>query len=276
MTAWTIADRQKSIGVFDSGIGGLTVVHALSKKLPHENITYFGDTARVPYGSKSAEVVREYAFEDTRFLLQQGVKVIVVACNTVSAVAIDQLKEKFDIPIIGMIQPGTRAALKESVSGKIGVIGTLATIASDSYSRELRAIKKDLHIWSQACPLFVPLAEEGWSHHEVTRLVANEYLFELRQKQVDTLIMGCTHYPILRDVIQSTAGSNVKLIDSGDAAAVEIEHMLREKDLLNTSTAKADYSFFVSDVPQKFKQLGEIFLKTPDLKVTRVQLSFTE
>ncbi len=276
MTAWTIADRQKSIGVFDSGIGGLTVVHALSKRLPHENITYFGDTARVPYGSKSAEVVREYAFEDTRFLLQQGVKVIVVACNTVSAVAIDQLKEKFDIPIVGMIQPGTRAALRESVSGKIGVIGTLATIASDSYARELRAIENDLHIWSKACPLFVPLAEEGWSNHEVTRLVANEYLFELRQKQVDTLIMGCTHYPILRDVIQSTAGSNVKLIDSGDAAAVEIEQLLREKDLLNTSTAKADNSFFVSDVPQKFKQLGEIFLKTSDLKVTRVHLSFNE
>jgi glutamate racemase len=204
---WNITEQQKSIGVFDSGIGGLTVVHALMKHLPHENITYFGDTARVPYGSKSAEVVREYAFEDTRFLLEQGVKLIVAACNTVSAVAIDDLKAQFDVPIIGMIDPGADAARKATKNGRIGVIGTLATIASESYSRALRQRDPALAVISRPCPLFVPLAEEGWTDHPVSQMVADEYLADLRQQHIDTLILGCTHYPILREVIQRTVGA---------------------------------------------------------------------
>ena len=273
MSSWNIPQQQKSIGVFDSGIGGLTVVPALMKRLPHENIPYFGDTARVPYGGKSAEVVREYAFEDTRFLLQQGVKLIVVACNTVSAVAIDDLKSHFDIPIVGMIQPGASAACAASRSGRIGVIGTHATIASASYPRALTQCKQQISTFSAPCPLFVPLAEEGWSEHAVATAVAEEYLSPLRREQIDTLILGCTHYPILRKVIQQVIGADVTLIDSGEAAAVEVERQLDTQQLLNTSTQQANYSFFVSDVPQKFKQLGEIFLKQSDLRVTKVHLS---
>ncbi|MBR9978646.1 MAG: glutamate racemase [Bacteroidetes bacterium] len=261
-----------SIGVFDSGIGGLTVVHALMKKMPYENITYFGDTARVPYGSKSAEVVREYAFEDTRFLLKQGVKIIVVACNTVSAVAIDELKAKFDIPIIGMIDPGAAEAQRVSGNGRIGVIGTLATIASESYPRALYQKDPHLQVFSKPCPLFVPLAEEGWTEHAVSLMVADEYLAELKKHDIDTLILGCTHYPILRRVIQSSIGASVGLIDSGQAAAVEVERELKARSLLNTSSQQPRYSFYVSDVPQKFKQLGEIFLGQQDLRVTRVHL----
>ncbi|MFA6235653.1 MAG: glutamate racemase [Bacteroidota bacterium] len=268
-----ISQKQKSIGVFDSGIGGLTVVHALMRHLPRENITYFGDTARVPYGSKSAEVVREYAFEDTRFLLQQGVKCIVVACNTVSAVAIDDLKAQFDIPIIGMIDPGADAAQRATKRGRIGVIGTLATIASQSYARALYLRDPSYEVTSKPCPLFVPLAEEGWTNHPVSQMVADEYLLELRQHQIDTLILGCTHYPILRTVIQQSIGEDVTLIDSGEAAAREVEQLLNDEDLLNPSFEQPNYSFFVSDVPQKFKQLGEIFLNRPDLRVTKVHLS---
>ena len=270
--SWNIPERQTSIGVFDSGIGGLTVVRALMRRLPHENITYFGDTARVPYGSKSAEVVREYAFEDTRFLLDRGVKAIVVACNTVSAIAIDSLRSHFDLPIIGMIQPGAEAAAKETRCGRVGVIGTLATIASDSYTRALKTMDRRMAVYSQACPLFVPLAEEGWSDHPVSQMVADEYLHDFHQRDIDTLILGCTHYPILRSVIQRSVGSQVRLIDSGEAAAVEVERELRDLGLLNPLFAQPNYEFFVSDVPQKFKQLGEIFLGKPDLRVTRVHI----
>ncbi|MDT8322476.1 MAG: glutamate racemase [Bacteroidota bacterium] len=271
--SWNIPHRQKSIGVFDSGIGGLTVVHALMKHLPHENITYFGDTARVPYGSKSAEVVREYAFEDTRFLMQQGVKIIVVACNTVSAVAIDDLKSHFDIPIVGMIQPGAAAACAASRNKRIGVIGTYATIGSASYPRALTRCNNSIASYSAPCPLFVPLAEEGWGEHPVAASVAEEYLAPLRREHIDTLILGCTHYPILRNVIQKAMGQEVMLIDSGEAAAIEVERLLGENDLLNTSTQQPNYAFFVSDVPQKFKQLGEIFLNKSDLRVTKVHLA---
>jgi len=267
-----IPEQQKSIGVFDSGIGGLTVVRALMQRLPKENITYFGDTARVPYGSKSAEVVREYAFEDTRFLLQLGVKIIVVACNTVSAVAIDDLKSHFSLPIVGMINPGAEEAVKASRSGRIGVIGTLATIASESYTRALKAEDPRVTVFSRACPLFVPLAEEGWSDHPVSQMVANEYLSDLHKHQIDTLILGCTHYPILRSVIQRAVGTGVTLIDSGEAAAAEVEILLRQHDLLNPVSEQPNHGFFVSDVPQKFKQLGSIFLGKTDLRVTRVHL----
>jgi glutamate racemase len=273
MTPWIVPHRQKSIGVFDSGIGGLTVVQALARRLPHENITYFGDTARVPYGSKSAEVVREYAFEDARFLMQQGVKLIVVACNTVSAIAIDDLRAHFDVPIIGMIQPGAAAAFQHSKTGRIGVIGTLATVGSESYARELRNIDSGLTVLSQACPLFVPLAEEGWGNHPVSRMVAEEYLAPLRRERIDVLILGCTHYPILRPVIQTSIGADVTLIDSGEAAATDVKVLLAEQSMLNDAHEAPNYSFFVSDVPQKFKSLGEIFLQKSDLKVTRVHLS---
>ncbi len=267
-----IPEQQKSIGIFDSGIGGLTVVRALMRRLPRENITYFGDTARVPYGGKSAEVVREYAFEDTRFLLRQGVKIIVVACNTVSAVAIDDLKSHFSIPIVGMIQPGAIAAARSTRSGRVGVIGTLATIASDSYTRALKSEDRRIYVLSRACPLFVPLAEEGWGDHPVSQMVANEYLSDLQKHQIDTLILGCTHYPILKAVIQRAVGNDVTLIDSGEAAAAEVEILLRDQNLLNPMTEQPNHEFYVSDVPQKFRQLGSIFLGKEDLRVNRIHL----
>jgi glutamate racemase len=272
MRSLTIPEQEKSIGVFDSGIGGLTVVRSLMERLPRESITYFGDTARVPYGGKSAEVVKEYAFQNTRFLLRQGVKIIVVACNTVSAVAIDDLRSHFSIPIVGMIQPGARAAAAWTKSGRIGVIGTLATIASDSYARALHTENRKLHVLSHACPLFVPLAEEGWSQHPVAEMTANEYLTAFRNQNIDTLILGCTHYPILRTVIQQAVGEKVQLIDSGEAAAEEVELFLRKQGLLNTRPEHPNHAFFVSDVPQRFRQLGSIFLGKSDLRVQRIHL----
>jgi glutamate racemase len=267
-----VSRKQKSIGVFDSGIGGLTVVRALMSRLPNENITYFGDTARVPYGNKSAEVVRTYAIEDTQFLISQHVKVIVVACNTASAVAIDALRHHFDIPIIGMINPGAVRATEVTRNGRIGVIGTLATVASQSYQKEILGRNKALSVVSKACPLFVPLAEEGWSEHRISQMVADEYLAPLRKESIDTLILGCTHYPILRTVIQRAVGHDVLLVDSGEAAAGEVAEVLASTGLMNESTALPNYSFFVSDVPQRFRELGTIFLGTPQMRVTKVHI----
>lgn len=273
MSAWTIPPSQKPIGVFDSGIGGLTVVRALSQRLPHENIVYFGDTARVPYGSKSEDVVREYAIEDATFLIEQGVKMIVVACNTVSAIALDDLTARFDVPVVGMIRPGARAALEASTTRRVGVIGTLATIASRAYTRALHEVDGATLVVPKACPLFVPLAEEGWGAHPVAAMVAAEYLAALRTERIDTLILGCTHYPILRDVIGHAVGDDVALIDSGEAAAAEVEAVLAARGELNDSPDQPSYAFYVSDVPQQFKQLGEIFLGRRDLRVQRVGIA---
>jgi glutamate racemase len=275
MSAWTIPPSQKPIGVFDSGIGGLTVVRALSERLPHENIVYFGDTARVPYGSKSEDVVREYAIEDATFLIEQGVKMIVVACNTVSAIALDDLTARFDVPVVGMIRPGARAALEASATRRVGVIGTLATIASRAYTRALHEVDGATLVVPKACPLFVPLAEEGWGSHPVAAMVADEYLAGLRLERIDTLILGCTHYPILRDVIRQALGDDVTLIDSGEAAAAEVEAVLASREDLNPSHDQPSATFYVSDVPQQFKQLGEIFLGRRDLRVQRVGIAGT-
>ncbi len=273
MAAWTIPPSHKPIGVFDSGIGGLTVVRALADRLPRENIVYFGDTARVPYGSKSEDVVREYAIEDASFLVEQGVKMIVVACNTVSAIAIDDLTARFDVPVIGMISAGAAAALAASQSRRVGVIGTLATIASRAYTRALQAADGATLVVPKACPLFVPLAEEGWGAHPVAAMVAAEYLGPMRNDHIDTLILGCTHYPILREVIQHAIGSDVTLVDSGEAAAAEVEAVLTERGDLNDSPDQPACTFYVSDVPQQFKQLGEIFLGKKDLRVQRVGIA---
>lgn len=260
----------KPIGVFDSGIGGLTVVRALSRRLPHENIIYFGDTARVPYGPKSPLVVREYAAQDTDFLLGHDVKMVVVACNTVSAVALDVVKKKAGVPIIGVILPGAKAAASASTRRRIGVIGTVATIHSEAYVHALRQIDGTIQTFSQACPLFVPLAEEGWIDHKVTQMVAKEYLFPLALEKVDTLILGCTHYPVLRGAIQKAVDPHVTLIDSGDAAAGEVERVLDQDGLRNPSLHAPNLQFFVSDLPAKFSEVGERFLGQKMGRVHRV------
>lgn len=249
----------KPIGVFDSGIGGLTVVRALTRRLPHENIVYFGDTARVPYGPKSPQVVREYAVQDTEFLMKHDVKMIVVACNTVSSVALDLVMKKAGVPVVGVIVPGARAAVGATSNGRIGVIGTVGTISSNAYPNAIRQADASVAVISQPCPLFVPLAEEGWTDHAATAMIAKEYLFPMKRERIDTLVLGCTHYPILSGVIGETLGAGVRLIDSGEAAASDVEEILRERGIGNESPDRPHIRFFVSDIPHKFTEIGERF-----------------
>jgi glutamate racemase len=262
--------NEKPIGVFDSGIGGLTVVRALHRRLPHENIVYFGDTARVPYGPKSPLVVREYAAQDTDFLLGHNVKMVVVACNTVSAVALDIVKKRAGVPIVGVIFPGAAAAAAATRRKRIGVMGTVATVQSGAYVHALRQIDPAIETFSQACPLLVPLAEEGWIDHKVTQMVAKEYLFPLTLEKVDTLILGCTHYPVLRGAIQGAVDPRVTLIDSGEEVSGEVERVLGEHRLANTSKQAPNLQFYVSDLPARFSEVGERFLGQKMGRVHRV------
>lgn len=264
--------RQKPIGVFDSGIGGLTVVRALTQSLPHENIVYFGDTARVPYGSKSPQVVREYAAQDIDFLLSRDVKMVVVACNTVSAVALDVVQKRARMPVVGVITPGAAAAVAATAKKRIGIIGTRATVNSKAYAHAVRQLDSGVQVFSQACPLFVSLAEEGWSDHQATDLIAREYLFPLTLEKIDTLILGCTHYPVLRRAIVAAIGTGVTLIDSGAATAAEVGSVLDAGNLRNESTQNPNLSFFVSDIPAKFTEVGERFLGQRMGRVRRVPI----
>lgn len=253
-------DKQKPIGVFDSGIGGLTVVKRLASTLSNENIIYFGDTARVPYGSKSNSTVIEYSIQNTKFLLQKNIKALVVACNTASSIAIPDLKKMFNIPIIGMIEPGSRMALQQSHNKKIGVIGTRATISNLAYSKEIKKMNNKAEVFEKPCPLFVPLAEEGWIKHQATYEIAEEYLKELREDNIDTLVLGCTHYPILSEVIQKVIGPKVSLIDSGVASSELIKMELEKFNLLSDSKSTGGQEYYVSDIPAKFKEVAELFL----------------
>uniref|UniRef100_A0A832DHQ7 Glutamate racemase n=1 Tax=Ignavibacterium album TaxID=591197 RepID=A0A832DHQ7_9BACT len=266
-------EKEKPIGVFDSGIGGLTVVKRLMSVLPKESIVYFGDTARVPYGSKSNETVIEYSIQNTKFLLQKGVKAVVVACNTASSIALNELRKNFDVPIIGMIVPGAQMAIDETRNKKIGVIGTRATISNKAYSKAIKEIDSEIEVYEKACPLFVPLAEEGWTHHKATYEIAEEYLKELREKSIDTLVLGCTHYPILADVIQDVIGKNVKLIDSGIASSEVVRSELHRIGLETNSAIPGNASFYVSDLPTTFKEVAELFLGKQINEVIKVDVS---
>ncbi len=258
------------IGVFDSGIGGLTVVRELFRQLPGESIVYFGDTARVPYGTKSDETIQKFALEDARFLEEQGVKFIVVACNTVSSNSLDLLKKSISMPVEGVIQPGARAAVGATRSGRVGVIGTDSTIASRAYERAIRDLDKNIRIFARSCPLFVPLAEEGWIDDPVTARVAERYLSHLRRCQVDVLVLGCTHYPLLKDVIARTMGPEVVLIDSATATAAEVSRILDREHLRNTGASPPEHHFYVSDLPRRFGEVGERFLGSSLAHVVRV------
>jgi glutamate racemase len=264
--------KEKPIGVFDSGIGGLTVVRHLSEVLPHEHIVYFGDTARVPYGSKSNSTVIEYSIQDTNFLLHKNVKLVIVACNTASSIALLELQKRFAVPVIGVIFPGAKMAVDETKSGKIGVIGTRATISNQAYSKAIKGISKNIQVFEMACPLFVPLAEEGWTHHQATFEIAEEYLKELREKEIDTLVLGCTHYPILANVIQEVIGGNVKLIDSGVATADVVKHEIHKLHLETTHRDHPNLDLFVSDIPTKFQEVAELFLGRKVNKPQKVDL----
>lgn len=266
------SEKEKPIGVFDSGIGGLTVVKQISQTFPYENIIYFGDTARVPYGSKSNSTVIEYSIQDARFLMNKGVKVIVAACNTASSIALSAVKKEFNTPVIGMIEPGAKSAAGKTKNGKIGVIGTRATINNKAYSTEIKKLNPDLQVYEKACPLFVPLAEEGWIKHPAAYQVAEEYLKELREKEIDTLVLGCTHYPILSEVIREVIGSGVELIDSGIASAEALKKELNAVNLFADGNLPGVQEFFVSDIPIKFKEVAELFFGRKISEVKKIEL----
>ncbi len=265
-------EKEKPVGVFDSGIGGLTVVKRITSVLPKENIIYFGDTARVPYGSKSNSVVIEYALQDAKFLIGKNVKAIVVACNTASSIAIDELKKNFNVPVIGMIEPGAQLAVSTSKNKRIGVIGTRATISNQAYSKQIKKLDDEAVVFEKACPLFVPLAEEGWIDHKAAYEIAEEYLRELRDQRIDTLVLGCTHYPLLSGVIQKVMGDNVRLIDSGVASAEVVRKELDRIGLMTNSNAFGNNRFYVSDIPIKFKEAADLFLGKEISEVQKVEL----
>jgi glutamate racemase len=248
------------IGVFDSGIGGLTVVRALMERLPFENIIYFGDTARVPYGVKSPETITQYSAEITNFLLQRDVKLLIIACNTMAAVASDTVKNLSPVPVLDVIDAGARTAVAETRSKHVGVIGTPATINSNAYARAMHRHDPDIRIFSQACPLFVPLVEEGWWNHQVTRLTAQEYLRPVLAEHIDTLVLGCTHYPLIKPLLQEIVGPDICLVDSADAMADITANLLSSIKLANTERVSPLYRFFVTDVPYHFQTIGEGFL----------------
>lgn len=241
--------RRRPIGVFDSGLGGLTVVKEIVSRLPRESVLYFGDTARVPYGTKSPETIRRFSREAVHFLLSRDVKTIVVACNTATAHALEVLVRETPVPVIGVIEAGARAAHHASESGRIGVIGTPGTVGSGAYDRAVRALRPAVEVYAQACPLFVPLVEEGLAEHEAARLIARDYLAPLKEVQIDTLVLGCTHYPAMRALIGEVMGPSVRLIDSGQETALEVARTLLEKDLLAPDDNEPTRSFTVSDLP---------------------------
>ena len=246
------------IGVFDSGLGGLTVAHAIMRQLPAEDLVYFGDTARVPYGPKSPETVRRYSSEIAWYLMEQGVKAIVVACNTATAHALPALQDELPVPVIGVVGPGARAAVKATRSGHIGVIATAGTIRSGAYVRAIHAEAPDAKVTALACPLFVPLVEEGWTDHDATKLVAREYLATIMHREVDTLVLGCTHYPLLKQLIAEIVGPDVRLIDSAEETAADTRRLLDEHDLA-TDAGEGQYRFIASDDAQQFLALGQRF-----------------
>lgn len=251
---------RKPIGVFDSGIGGLTVAKEIMDILPNEDIVYFGDTARVPYGNKSKETIVKFSLQISRFLETKDVKAIVIACNTASAFALEAVKDKFNIPIIGVISPGARAAVKNTVNNKIGIIGTEGTVSSGAYSKKISSIRNDFEIFSTACPLFVPIAEEGWSEKRVSYMIAEEYLDSIKALGIDTLVMGCTHYPLLNKVVQDVMGEKVALINPAKETALELKEALEYLKIKNTDEKIGSHKYYVSDNSSKFKKVGEMFL----------------
>lgn len=249
------------IGVFDSGIGGLTVVRALLEKLPGYDMIYFGDTARTPYGPKSRNTVIGYAIQNTEFLLSRGAKVIVMACNSASSVATDRLKAEFDVPIFEVISPAVETAIEVSNSKRIGIIGTRATVNSGIYKQKIIEADPAANVYANACPLLVPLVEEGWLKKPETRMIVKKYLMPLKVRKIDTLILGCTHYPLLKDIISQKIGKRVHIIDSSLAVTGKIERFLADNpEIDQTLQQNGDIRFFVSDITEQFKKIGQIVL----------------
>ncbi len=268
----------RPIGIFDSGVGGLTVTREVIKLLPHENVVYFGDVGRTPYGVRSREIITHFTRQDLTFLMEQNVKFVICACNTVSAVALEEVSQDYSLPMIGVLKPGACAAAEKTKNGNIGVIGTQATISSNAYARKIHNIEPSLKVFSLACPLFVPLVEEGHIKREATFLIARDYLHTMHDVEIDTLVLGCTHYPLLKDVISDVMGDKVALIESGEEIARMVYQHLADNDLMNSQTSQkpgptGEHKFYVSDVPDKFTGLASRFLGTPVENVAKVDIS---
>jgi glutamate racemase len=272
-----LAER-RPLGMFDSGIGGLTVLDAISRRLPNESVVYFGDTARLPYGTKSKETVTRFSREIVEFLMTKNPKLIVVACNTASAYSLPVLRSMVDVPVVGVVEPGAEAALRVTRKNKIGVIGTRATIESGAYLEAIQSRKPDVKVFSKACPLFVPLIEEGWIDHPVTLEVARHYLERLVAFEVDALILGCTHYPLLKDVLEKVVGSDVVLVDSAEETAREVEEVLGRKGMLSPRRVEPRCELFVSDMHLNLRLQVERFLgfEVPRLKVVNSEFEEVE
>ena len=264
--------KNAPIGVFDSGIGGLTVAKELIKTLPGEDIIYLGDTARVPYGTKSGRTVIIYSHRNTEFLVSKGIKLLVVACNTASSVSIPSLRDEFDIPVIGVIEPGARKAVSVTTTGKIGVIGTPSTINSSAYKKAINELNPDIEVHTKACPLFVPLADEGWTEGELVERIAQEYLGSIKETGIDVLVLGCTHYPLLKQTIQKVMGSDITLVDSAEETASEINQILTSEGLLNDTGSKSDREFYLTDVSDTFISVAGRFLGEKIEKIEMVDI----
>lgn len=262
---------ERPIGVFDSGFGGLTVAKGIMNHLTNEKIIYFGDTARVPYGSKSKETVIKYSNQIIRFLLTKDVKAIVIACGTASATALEAVRKNFDLPIIGIVEPAALSAVKETNNKRIGIIATEGTVRSKSYDNVIQTEVKDINVFSTPCPLFVPLVEEGWVDDEVTTIVAKRYLKEFADKNIDTLVLGCTHYPLLTETIGKIMGPNVKLINPANETALVLEKLLKSKDLMN-GEGKMKHEFYVSDLANKFEAFAKLILERPISPVQQIHI----
>ena len=270
------------IGIFDSGVGGLTVYRALHDRLPNEHFVYLGDTARVPYGTKSLATVERYAIENSQFLASLGIKLLVVACNTASALALPKIRMRIGIDVVGVIGPGARKAVevtKNETNPKIGVIATEATVLSNAYAEAIRRTYSHIDVLQAACPLFVPLAEENWINEAETFSIAGKHLESMIRFKPDALVLGCTHYPILRDVIQQIVGAGVKLIDSGEATAEEVEKLLRAKNLANPNEVIGSRRlcddldhFYVTDAAERFARVAERFLGTTPSKLEAIEV----
>ncbi len=265
--------KNRPIGVFDSGLGGLTAVKQLIRFLPKENIVYLGDTARLPYGNKSKRTIIKFSIQNTLYLFKFNVKLIVIACNTSSSFALNELKNNYRIPIIGVIEPGVRKALELTVNKRIGVIGTNATIDSNAYQKRILKADPSIKIFAQSCPLFVPLVEEGWLGEKVTLDIIRKYLAPLKNKGIDTLILGCTHYPLLKSSIKKIMGPTIKLVDSARQVALSAKRLLDEKDIVSEHNRKGKAKFFLTDRPYKFKAIAERFLGQKFACVYRVKES---
>lgn len=262
----------RPIGVFDSGLGGLTVLKEIMKILPNENIVYFGDTARVPYGPRSKDTVTKYTFQAINFLISKNVKAIVIACNTATARALKEAQAKYDIPILGVIEAGARTAAYSTTNKIVGVIGTDGTINSKAYNAEIEKIDKDIKIIDKACPLFVPIVEEGWANTDIATLTAKRYLDELIAQNIDSLVLGCTHYPLLKRTIGEVVGEKIKLVNPAKETAIDLKGILEKNNITRDNDEKGMYEYYVSDIPEKFATIAKEFLKQDIENINGVEI----